>query len=165
MNAKKSIVAAAAFVLSIGLAAGAHAQDTTVEKEEVGPNRVMLQSGVLVLGLSYVPAAVVAMTNSRSDDNYLYLPVAGPWLDLGHRNPCTDCSREDVNKALLITDGVFQGIGALNIIGSFLFMERTTIQEHAGHKGREFGSIPGLPLSIRPGSVSGGYGVIASSTF
>jgi len=115
MDLKKTIVLPALVAASVGLASIAHAHDTAAETESTGPNRTMLRSGVVILGLSYVPAFVVAVTNSRSDDDYLFIPVAGPWLDLAHRDcPPGPCNHETLNKALLITDGVFQGIGALD---------------------------------------------------
>jgi hypothetical protein len=142
----------------------AHAQDTTVTTETVGPNRALLRSGIVVFGLSYVPAFVVASTNTRSDDDYLYIPVAGPWLDLAHREPCGTCNGETLNKALLVTGGVFQTVGALEFLGSFLFMEKTTVREVAAVKERPVADRKPT-LTILPGSVASGYGIVATSQF
>ena len=68
----------------------ARAEEVVVQRTEVttdqtsttGPNRTLLHSGIWVLGLSYVPAIVVAAESSRSEDRKLYIPVAGPWMDL-----------------------------------------------------------------------------------
>ena len=156
---------AVAMSLSVGWTSLAHAQDTVVVTETTGPNRALIRTGILVLGMSYVPAFMVASTNPRPDDDYLYFPVAGPWLDLAHRQPCTSCENESLNKALLVTDGIFQGIGALEIVGSFLFMETrvaaTSIRNpkgvaSAGHR---------IPVSITPTYVVGGYGITAAGEF
>src|ERR1044071_10405990 len=93
--------------------------------ETIGPNRKLLSSGVWTLGLSYTPALVVAIKSERRGDDYLYYPVVGPWLDLAHRK-CATCGDDSLNQALLVTDGVFQGIGALSIVGSLLLPERPT---------------------------------------
>jgi hypothetical protein len=166
MNLKKATMLAAMVGASLGTASLAKAQDTVIQTESGGPNRVLMQSGIVVLGLSYVPAFVVATTSPRSEDNYLYIPVAGPWLDLGHREGCNHpngntCDNETMNKALLVTDGVFQGIGALQILGSFLFPETTVVRSRAAAKPRTVTSS----LKIRPASFGSGYGVMATSQF
>jgi hypothetical protein len=86
------------------------------------PNPYLLRSGLYTLTAAYVPALVVALESSRSADNRLYAPIVGPWLDLGDRGRCGDgCgSKETVNKVLLVADGVFQGLGVLQIASSFL---------------------------------------------
>jgi hypothetical protein len=160
----KRAALAAALAVSVGWPSLAHAQDTTVRTETTGPNRALIRSGILVFGLSYVPAFIVASTNPRTDDDYLYFPVAGPWLDLANRNPCVDCSNETLNKALLVTSGIFQGIGALEIVGSFLFME-TRVRTVAGGKTERVGPLKGIPLSITPSKVNGGFGIMAAGTF
>lgn len=97
------------------------------------PNPYLLRSGLFTLSAAYVPALVVAIESSRSADNRLYAPVVGPWLDLADRGKCgNECgSGETVNKVLLVTDGVFQGLGVLQIVSSFLIpTQHTTIALH-----------------------------------
>jgi hypothetical protein len=78
--------------------------------------------------VAYIPALVVAIESDRSSDNHLYAPVVGPWLALADRDDCSgDCDGETVNKVLLVTDGVFQGLGALQIVGAFVFPETRTV--------------------------------------
>lgn len=154
-----AMVAAAA--LTLGLSPRARAQDTI--QTETGPNRALLRSGIVLFGASYVPAFIVASTNPRSDDDYLYLPVVGPWFDLAKREPCVNCDKETLNKALLVTDGIFQGIGALEFVGSFMFME-TTIRRTVRAEPRRVASAH-IPLTITPGSISTGYGILASGEF
>ena len=122
------MLALGALLTLLGYSGSAQADQVVVRSERssvTGPNRTMLRSGLWTLGLSYVPAVVVAMSSSQAADKKLYIPVAGPWIDYATRD-CRDCKNESLNKALLITDGVFQGIGALQILGSFLFLETTT---------------------------------------
>lgn len=159
----KYTVAAALAALALGWPSFANAHDTTVATETTGPNRALLRSGIVVLGLSYVPALVVASTNPRSDDDYLYIPVAGPWLDLGHREPCQSCGNESANKALLVIDGIFQGIGALEVVGSFLFVETRVGASATRNPKRE--TARQIPMSITPAYMNGGYGIMAAGNF
>ena len=132
--------------------------------ETTGPNRKLLSSGAWTLGLSYAPALVVAIKSERRGDDYLYYPVVGPWLDLAHRK-CETCGDDSVNQALLVTDGAFQGIGALSIIGAFLLPERhtTTTVSRAAQKKKE--ADAGLALKVKPVRMSGGYGLQATARF
>lgn len=104
----------------------------TTEASATLPNPYLLRSGLFTLSAAYVPALVVALESSRSADNRLYAPIVGPWLDLGDRGKCGDgCgSRETVNKVLLVTDGVFQGLGVLQIVSSFLIPTTQTLALH-----------------------------------
>jgi hypothetical protein len=159
----KYTVAAAVAALALGSPSFANAQDTPVATETTGPNRAMLHSGIVVFGLSYVPSLIVASTNSRSDDDYLYIPVAGPWLDLGHREPCVSCGNESLNKTLLVFDGIFQGVGALEVVGSFLFVETRVAATAKRNPKRE--TARRIPMSITPAYMNGGYGIMAAGDF
>jgi hypothetical protein len=87
----------------------------------------MLGSGLTAFGVTYVPSVIVAATSSLPADHHLYVPVVGPWLDLGNRPACgigwIGCDTETANKVLLIGDGILQGIGVLTTIGAFLAPE------------------------------------------
>jgi hypothetical protein len=142
------------------LAAPARAEQPHADRVvKTGPDPSLLRSGTVTLGLSYVPALVVGVTSPLPEDRYLLAPVAGPWLDLGNRN-CNGCEHERLNKALLITDGIIQGIGAVQVIGSFLFWE--TREYSADLSGRRHQSFR---LRVAPIRVAGGYGVRASGEF
>ncbi|HET9954034.1 MAG TPA: hypothetical protein VFQ61_06005 [Polyangiaceae bacterium] len=129
------------------------------------PDRALLSSGLWTLGLSYVPAFVVAVESPRSFDNHLYIPVAGPWLDYGKRS-CVDCKNETVNKVLLVTDGVFQGIGALQILGAFLFPEThtSTTTDAAKDKPRRTAGIASVRV-VPSRFETGAYGLTAKARF
>ena len=139
------------------------ARDETVS---TGPSRALLQSGIWTLGLSYIPAVVVASESERAADRRLYVPVAGPWLDLASRGNCpstTACDHETTNKVLIVADGIFQGVGALNIVGAFLFPEtRTVTVSSSTHSIR----TPSLTLRVVPTQVAGrAYGLAAVGSF
>jgi len=92
-----------------------------VDKEErkSWPNRSMLSTGATVLTLSYIPA-VIAAAAAKDTSNDLYIPVAGPWLEIANQ------PNNNTNTALLAIDGVFQGLGALTMLGGLLIPERNT---------------------------------------
>jgi hypothetical protein len=124
-----------------------------------GPDRSLLRSGVWTLGLSYAPALAVGITSSLPEDRYLLAPVAGPWLDLGARD-CDTCKNEGLNRVLLVADGIFQGVGALEIVGAILFWQ--TSEESAGTlppRERVFN------LRLRPARFAGAYGLSATGEF
>jgi hypothetical protein len=144
---------------------GVVASPNTDRVETIGPNRKLLGSGIWTLGLSYVPAVIVAVESDLPADDNLFIPVAGPWLDYGTRD-CPDCNHETLNKVLLVTDGVFQGIGALQIVGSFLFLEtRTTQASSARPTSKRTAESARPPLQIVPARLASGYGVTARGYF
>lgn len=154
-----ALAAAMAMACFSGTAAAAENQ-TSVRRdriETVGPNRAMLRSGVLTFGVAYVPSVIVAVDSKLPADDKLLIPVAGPWLDYGTRD-CTTCKHETMNKVMLVTDGIVQGLGALQIVGSFLFLE-TRSSERTQTAGQRRG------LKIAPAKLAGGYGVTARGYF
>jgi hypothetical protein len=84
-----------------------------------------------MLGGLYVASVVVGASSGNPNDHHLYVPLAGPWMDLGSRGGCpanSSCDGETTNKILLGADGVFQALGALQIIGAFLMPETRSVQ-------------------------------------
>jgi hypothetical protein len=102
--------------------------------EESMPNGALIGSGLTMFGASYLPSLVVAASSSRAGDTALYIPVVGPWVDLGQRDsqcPGGRCYGDAANKVLLVADGIFQGLGALQILGGFLFPTTRTVTQIA----------------------------------
>ncbi len=91
-------------------------------------NKPLLITGAALLVTGYVPALVISQTSERPiDQDKLVIPVVGPWMNLVDRG-CDEreCADEDTNKALLIADGVVQGVGALGVVLSLLLPGKTT---------------------------------------
>jgi hypothetical protein len=126
-----------------------------------GPNRVLLGVGVTSFALAYAPAVVVAAESSLTEDKALYAPAAGPWVDLASRPDCgtrVSCDLEAVDRVLLATDGVFQGLGALAGLAGFLF------PEHGAKLVVADGAKPNL--HVTPTRLGGrGYGLVAFGDF
>ena len=161
--------AAAALALSmLGSALTASAQQTVVvpaapapavtEHEHVvsrGPSAYLFSSGLITTGLSYTPALIVAINSDRSADKYLYAPFAGPWMDLAARD-----GGSKVDKTLLVVDGVFQTIGAIQIIGSFIFTGSTETA-----KSDSSSSVASQTVVAPAKLASDGYGLVAVGRF
>jgi len=102
-----------------------------VRGEQVGPkrkppNRPMLIAGATLLGLSYVPSVIAGIQSTRGADHLMYLPVVGPWLDLGNRSctPAEPCTNEGISAALLVIDGAAQLAGGVLMAASFFVPQR-----------------------------------------
>lgn len=150
-----SLLTAFTLLASVGVAGAEEARVT-------GPNRAMLKSGVWTLGVGYVPALIVAIESPLPADRQLFIPVAGPWLDYANRD-CDDCDNETLNKVLLVADGVVQGAGALQIVGSFLFVETRSAsgQRRTTTAAEESPRLRFAPARLAPG----GYGLVAHGAF
>src|SRR5262249_37767867 len=127
--------ASLASTLWVSGAAAQHTYVTTTRAHETvvtsGPNSALLGSGLFAFGAPYVASVIVAASSSSSADHNLYIAVVCPWMDFANRDPCDgffqpSCDTETANKVLLAADGIFQGIGALEIVGAFLTPETRT---------------------------------------
>lgn len=127
------------------------------------PNRSLLSTGAGIFVLSYGSSVVAGAISDRDEDKRLFIPVVGPWLDLGQRD-CTarGCgSNEDVAKAMIITSGVVQGAGVLVALSSLIIPEKSTVEERtttASAKKPEKPSVHVLPVSFAAGAGVGAVG-------
>lgn len=122
-----------------------------------GPNPYLLGTGIATLGVAYAPAIAVAVNSDLPADNHLYAPVVGPWMDLATRDCDDGCGNESVNKTLLVVDGVFQAIGALQIVASLLYIGSDTPATVAADD---------TSTTIAPARLSSeGYGLVAVGRF
>ncbi len=147
MNTKQAVITGSSILMACALGAAttsaqaAEVVERHVVHEDVGttgetaPNQALITSGVVLLGATYASSLVVAAaTSDYEPDRKLYIPVAGPWLDLGERKgecgrgDAPSCDNEDLYQVLLVADGIGQGIGALQILGGFVFpVHHTTV--------------------------------------
>jgi hypothetical protein len=142
--------------------AGAERERTTT------PNRAMLGTGAIIFGAPYVAGVIVAAQSSLHEDHNLYIPVVGPWLDLGQR-PCgfgSSCSSGDnVAAGFLVASGIAQGAGVLMMLGSLVVPEHTT-ETVTTTTGK---ALPPAPekgeVHVMPVSYAGGGGIGAAGKF
>lgn len=143
--ASSVVFTAAALWTSTALAQG--------ERETIRPNRPLLVAGLGTIAASYVPPVIVAATSDRPADKNLFIPVAGPWLDLAERGGCgpNPCETEALYKTLLVTTGIAHLVGSGLVISSFIVPE----QRMAVTK----------PLVLPTQMGRGGFGLSVSGTF
>jgi hypothetical protein len=82
------------------------------------PNVPLLTTGTSLFLLAYLPTVITQAAKDRNDN--LYIPIAGPWMDLA------DNQQSTAEKTLLSLSGVLQGLGALGVVSSFFVPERRT---------------------------------------
>jgi hypothetical protein len=167
MRTNRCIRQCAAAALALGLfgtAITASAQQTVVVAPEHethdthvsgGPNGYLFGSGLIMTGVAYTPALIVAINSDRSEDKYLYAPFVGPWLDLGARDGGSKGER-----TLLVVDGVFQAIGAIEILASFAFTGHTETA-HA----KDSTSVASRTIFVPAKLSEQGYGLVALGQF
>ncbi|MGD0525915.1 MAG: hypothetical protein ABSE49_12270 [Polyangiaceae bacterium] len=134
--------------------------ERTVQPEN-RPNRTLLMTGLILFGATYAGSIGVAAGSPHQGDSNLYVPVVGPWLDLSSRPGCpstADCGAETGNRVLLVGDGILQTIGALEIIGAFVFPETIPVAHVATDKS-------GGEVMFSPSKVGNGYGMAAVGLF
>jgi len=99
-------------------------RQAAVTTESGGPNTALISTGLVSFGIAYGASVIVASQSEHPGDKHLFVPIAGPWIDLANRGRCnvnnTSCDGETTNKVLLVIDGVVQGAGALAVIGGLL---------------------------------------------
>jgi len=139
------------------------ALDTARTRPETqGPNFVLMGGGVVAFGVAYGVSVIAAASSGRAGDDQLFVPVLGPWIDLGRRAGCgagsLACDTERGNEIGLAIDGVLQGMGVLAIIGGLVF------------QGTRDAATPAAPeqASFRVAPVQyphGGGGLLAAGSF
>jgi hypothetical protein len=130
----------------------------------VPPNWPITAGGIAVFAGAYVPSVIVAIANTNPHDNWLYLPLAGPWIDLGIRPACgnlpgqTNCARASTYAGLLIVDGIMQTLGVIGAALGAVTPERRTYSIAARREERP-------SVRLVPASIGRGYGVAAFGKF
>lgn len=123
------------------------------------PNRPLLGTGTGLFILSYAPSAVVGAMSERPEDRQMLIPVVGPWMDLeqrrcGGENRCG--ANEDINKAMIVTSGVVQGVGVLMALGALIIPETTTVEERVRLAQKP--AVKVVPVSFGAGAGLGAIG-------
>lgn len=77
------------------------------------------RAGVVLFFAGYTPAYLAAVADP-TNLGWMFAPIAGPWLALGH---------VDKGDALIIIDGALQAAGALVLIGGFASAGQQLVRE------------------------------------
>jgi hypothetical protein len=131
--------------------------------EYLRPNQQLLTAGGLTFLGAYVPSFVVAATSDHDKDKWLYLPVAGPFVDLATRDcdnniQTATCGTTAWERGALIASGAVQTVGVAMIVGSF-FSNTRKLTTTTGAVDK-----PTL-VSITPTTVGHAPGLMAVGTF
>jgi hypothetical protein len=133
------------------------------------PNYPLLLGGLLTFGLTYGASVVVAAEVNTHADNFLYIPVVGPWIDLAERPSCGGrleprCSTEGGRKALLAVSGILQGAGVLAaVVGTFAWQRHDEIVTARSVRP---GKSTATRVTVVPSQMGrDGYGVTAFGEF
>jgi hypothetical protein len=136
------------------------------------PNMTLLGTGIATFVFGYGPAASVPIYSDHKGDENLYIPFAGPWLDLANRD-CTGptiptdrgpaelasglhCGTSTIEGAALITSGVVQGLALVQVMAAFFVPQ----------KGPTGFQVPSMPrFAIIPTIGPGGTGAMARGRF
>ncbi|HTB72581.1 MAG TPA: hypothetical protein VK762_05040 [Polyangiaceae bacterium] len=159
------ITATRTFGASGAVVAAQGSGDAPAEKQnsEVASPSNLFVAGVVTFTLSYLPALMSAGNSSLAVDRQLYVPVAGPWLDLAMRPNCgpgsMSCNAETVNQGLLIADGFFQGLAVVQLIASLGALAHDSTGADAAAEDKS-------GVHVRPAQVGrGAYGLAAIGKF
>jgi hypothetical protein len=110
------------------------------QREELVPNGALIASGIVTFGIPYMASVSVASESMHVGDSRLYVPVAGPWLDLNDRpDMCRGrryaaCDQDTSDRVMLVANGILQAAGALQILAGFIFPETQTATTVAATK-------------------------------
>jgi hypothetical protein len=128
----------------------------------------MLIAGAAAVALPYLAGVIVAAQSDLPQDNRLYIPVVGPWLDLAQR-PCSfsGCATtgDKVASSFLIASGVAQGGGVLIALASLVTPEKTVEKTTAQERAHRAALARKPEVHIAPVSYSGGGGLVAAGRF
>jgi hypothetical protein len=101
------------------------------------PNPVLLGAGAVTFLGAYIPSVVVAASSDHDGDKWLYVPVAGPWVDWATRgctsgaNPAT-CGINGFDRIALIASGSAQALGVFAALWSFATPQKHVVQTTTG---------------------------------
>lgn len=105
-------------------------------------NRGLITGGAVAFGIPYLTGLFVASyEQGEKGTGYLAVPLIGPWLMMGNRNsacgeigtPVTDrCDSDRAVRALLVTSGVFQTVGAGLMVLGVLNKQKWAVANYAG---------------------------------
>lgn len=129
--------------------------ESTVIYSKRTPNKAVLITGASLLVGTYVTTAALAGANGSVADKDLYIPIVGPWINIGDR-PSSTRSDSTRDTLLIAGSGVLQGIGALMTVGSFFIPEKVPAARIAAGN---------VKMEVMPTAAAGSAGLGAIGTF
>jgi hypothetical protein len=157
--ASTAVLAAGTFAYTTPAHAADEDREVTVDEGEKVPNTPLIVTGAVLFGVPWGVSTAISVTSDHPGDSHLWVPLAGPWMDFADRGSLPDGAghdREVTNRIFLAIDGVFQAVGALQIVGGFLYPV-TRAEKRVRPAKAEY--------QFAPMRVGGGYGFGAVGTF
>ncbi len=114
--------ATAAAATPTPMAAPTPGESTTIYAKRT-PNKALLITGSSLFVSTYATTAALAGANGGLGDKDLYIPIAGPWINIADRNGA-NYENNTRDTVLIAGSGVLQGIGALMAVSSFFVPEK-----------------------------------------
>jgi hypothetical protein len=102
---------------------------------EEHPRMGLVVAGDVVLTTSYLLSVAAAASSSNGYDRWLFVPVAGPFLDLGARlhqgcGPyCDNDSYEVITRVVLPYAGIVQVAGAALLVSGLVFPKKEFVRD------------------------------------
>jgi hypothetical protein len=160
-------IAAAAASFTCGSSARAQQYEarTVAPRAPEHPGRadaMLALTGVVVFGMPYGVSAWAASKSSIEADRWLYVPVAGPWVDLIERGTCrqSGCSGNLAADSLpLAISGLAQAAGVVILVTT---VASPGIAPESAYARRE---PPKLVVRVAPSGFVGGAGLSAYGAF
>jgi hypothetical protein len=110
-----------AFMVAGTIATTASADDATFVERQRRPHRPLFYTGAVIFGTTYAVTASLAGASQRAGDRDLFIPGAGPFVNLANRNCARGCVTTTSDVALIMTSGILQNIGAgLMVLSAFV---------------------------------------------
>jgi hypothetical protein len=131
-------------------------------RTQSSPDTRTMGSGIVTFGISYGIAIGVAAGSRHEGDDHMYVPLVGPWLDLGDRGNCPQsgsCAKETANRAFIAVDGVFQALGVLSFVTGLVFQRSNDVTTTT--TGKTLPIVEITPVRY----AHGGLGLAAVGTF
>jgi hypothetical protein len=145
---------------------------------ETRARRGLVVTGPIIFGIPYVLSASVGASSRYDPDRWLYLPVVGPFADLGARgSQCTRtsfptssgtstteiCNDDSAARFFLMLDGLLQTAGATMLILGLALPSHHLLRDDAPYAGSAGSPVV---VNVRPTTLGrGGYGLAIDGLF
>lgn len=130
------------------------------EKPSWSPNKPLLGLGSALFVGTYGASVIVGAASGNDADKKLFIPVVGPWIDMGERScgfgQCN--ATEDFNNALLVASGVAQAAGIGFVVASLFVPDSSSSRSIA--KAPPKPEVHVLPTSF--GRAGAGVGAVGT---
>ncbi len=122
-------IALMAGIAALACAVPARAQDElppTGAERGPKPNSAMLITGSALFVGPYAASVIVGATSGNDADRNLFIPLVGPFIDIGQRNACSGgcAGSERFIQATLVANAAAQIIGVGLVVASYFVPEK-----------------------------------------